>query len=218
MKRILPFLIVSVVGILAIASAVMLYRSKHASHLTMTSETKESSGSVHSIGPENALVTLDEFGDFQCPPCGRISDPLAQLQKEYNLRLIFHEFPLVQFHKHALEAARAAEAAGLQRRFWEMHDVLFHNQANWSNAENVQTLFKVYANMIGLDVERFDKDMTNKKVSDLIEKDQNQGVSLGVKNTPTIFLNNREIDPKELNTTGLRAAIEAAVKSANPSS
>jgi protein-disulfide isomerase len=72
--------------------------------------------------------------------------------------------------------------------------------------------------MIGLDVERFDKDMTNEKVSDLIEKDQNQGVSLGVKNTPTIFLNNREIDPKELNPTGLRAAIEAAVKSANPSS
>jgi protein-disulfide isomerase len=218
MKRVLPFVIVSVVAIMAIAAALLLYRSKQHSQLSMTSGAKESSGSVHTLGPENASITLDEFGDFQCPPCGRLSNPLAEFQKEYNLRLIFHEFPLVQFHKHALEAARAAEAAGLQGRFWQMHDLLFQNQPNWSNADDVQTLFKVYASMIGLDVERFDKDMATEKISDLIEKDQNQGTALGVKNTPTIFLNNREIDPKKLNPVDLREEIETAKNGAKPSS
>jgi len=164
-------------------------------------------------------VTLEEFGDFQCPPCGKISEPINQLQHEYGhqVRLIFRNFPLIN-HQHAREAAYAAEAAGLQDRFWQMHDLLYKEQAVWSNSTDARALFSAYAGYIGLNIERFKIDIDSDKVKERVAADQKQGASIGVKNTPTIFVNNKEIDPKNLNPTDLRAAIDAAVKNAKPPS
>jgi protein-disulfide isomerase len=223
MKRYLPFLIVALVAAGAVGGGAVLYRAKRPHPLTIPKEKSASaakeSGEGHVLGPADAPVTLQEFGDFQCPPCGRLSEPINQLQRDYKekLRLVFRNFPLIN-HLHARDAAYAAEAAGLQGHFWEMHDVLYREQAVWSNSADARALFAAYAGYIGLNTERFKLDMDSEKVKERVDADQKQGLSLGVKNTPTIFVNNTEIDPKSLNPAQLRAAVDAALKQTKPSS
>lgn len=223
MKRYLPFLIVAVVAAAAIGGGTVLYRAKQPKILTIPKEQSApattESGEVHMLGPADAPVTLEEFGDFQCPPCGRLSEPINQLQHDYSrqVRLIFRNFPLIN-HLHAREAAYTAEAAGLQGRFWQMHDALYREQAVWSNSADARALFNAYAGYIGLNLERFKLDMDSEKVKERVEADQKRGLALGVKNTPTVFLNNKEIDPKKLEPNDLHAAVDDAVKNAKPRS
>jgi protein-disulfide isomerase len=223
MKRYLPFIIVALVAIAAICGGAALYRNKRPHTVTLSKERNPAapneSGEVHTQGPANAPVTLEEFGDFQCPPCGKLSEPLNQIQRDYKgqVRLIFRNFPLIN-HLHAREAAYAAEAAGLQGRFWQMHDALYREQAVWSSSADVHALFAAYAGYIGLNIERFKIDMESPKVKERVDADQKQGLALGVKNTPTIFLNNKELEPKNLNPPALRASVDAAIKAAKPSS
>ena len=174
---------------------------------------------MHLLGPKDAPVTLEEFGDFQCPPCGALSDPINRLQQDYGaqLRVIFRHLPLAA-HKHAREAAYAAEAADMQGRFWQMHDLLYREQSVWSKAVDVQPLFNSYAGILGLDVDRFKKDIESEKVRERVASDQKKGAAIGVQNTPTIFVNNHAVAPTALNPADLRAAIDEAVKSAKPSS
>ncbi len=201
----------------------MLYRAKRIAAAPISKESepsgKASGESTHVLGPKDAPVTLEEFGHFQCPPCGALSDPINQLQHDYgsHLRVIFHHFPLAT-HQHAREAAYAAEAAHMQGRFWQMHDLLYREQSVWSKAADVQSLFSSYAGILGLNVERFKKDMESEKVRARVDSDQKHGASIGVQNTPTIFLNNKALAPTALSPADVRAAVDAAVKSAKPSS
>jgi protein-disulfide isomerase len=216
MKRYLPFVIVALVAILTLGAGIMLYRAKRPVPVTISKEKgvgQESPEKVHARGPANAAVTLEEFGDFQCPPCGALEEPLQQIERDYasSLRLIFRNFPFTN-HEHAYAAAYAAEVAGLQGRFWEMHDLLYREQAVWAKTQDVQSLFNSYAGMIGLDLERFKKDAGGEEVKAKVESDRKRGEALGVKNTPTIFINNQSVPPASLNPTDLRAAIDAAVK------
>jgi protein-disulfide isomerase len=217
MKRILPFLIVIAVGAATVTGGTLLYRAKRPVQLTMTEDAGASA--EHTIGPANARITLLEFGDFECPPCGRLSEPLSQLQHEFSsqLRLVFYNFPLPN-HKHAREAAWAAEAAGLQGKFWQMHDLLYKDQEVWANSTDAEVLFNAYASYIGLDARKFRIDMVGEEVRQRVAADQKKGTSLGVKNTPTIFVNKREVDPKRLNPTDLHSEIDAALKQGKPSS
>jgi protein-disulfide isomerase len=217
MKRYLPFIIVAAVAITTLGSGAILYRAKLPRSLTIP-EDKSVSGkgdteSMHIRGNANARVTLEEFGDFQCPPCGSISSFLDELVKEYdpNLRIVFRNFPLTM-HEHARDAALAAEAAGLQGRFWEMHDVLYREQATWSKAGNARELFESYAGMIGLNLDQFKKDMQGEKARARVDSDQERANSLGVKITPDVFINDRQIAPTDKTPEGLRAAINAALK------
>ena len=219
MRRYLPFAIVSAIALATISSATILYRAKRKPALVMSKNgsAAETAGDIHASGNPNAPVTLEEFGDFQCPPCAMLSEPINQFEKDYrpNLRVVFHNFPL-PVHAHAREAALVAEAAGFQGHFWEMHDLLYREQAIWSKAVDVRTLFNAYAGMLNLDVERFKKDMDGEQVSERVIADQKQGASLGVQKTPTIFLNNRAVEPESLNPAALRAQVVEAVK-AKPS-
>jgi protein-disulfide isomerase len=194
----------------------MLYRAKRPIPLTISEEKgaeKEKPQSIHVRGPAQAPVTLEEFGDFQCPPCGMISEPLLQIEKDYGpkIRVIFRNFPFPN-HQHALEAAYTAEAAGLQGRYWEMHDLLYKEQSNWSNAPDVKQLFVSYAKMLGLEMDRFETDVAGPTVKARVTADQERGRSLGVNATPSIFINNQGVPPKSLNPTALRAAIDEALK------
>src|SRR5438128_11068749 len=131
MKRYLPFIIVALVGLLAVGGGAFLYRAKRSANPTpkiSKTETLPSGESIHALGPADAAVTLEEFGDFQCPPCGILSEPINQLQKQYNLRVVYRNFPLA-IHAHAKEADFAAEAAGRHGRFWQMHDLLYRERA-----------------------------------------------------------------------------------------
>jgi len=195
----------------------MLYRAKRPQLLTIPGGKalpgKGDAESVHIRGNPQAPVTLEEFGDFQCPPCGNIAVLIDELVKEYGprLRIVFRNFPLPN-HKYAREAALAAEAAGLQGRFWEMHDVLYREQAVWSKADNVRELLDSYAGMIGLNLDRFKKEMDAEKTNARVDSDHERGDSLGVQSTPTVFINNRQVGPNDKTPNGLRATIDAALK------
>ena len=216
MKRFLPFVIVAVVGLVTIGAGVILYRAKRPQTTAIPKAmgaSKEHAEEVHARGPANAAVTLEEYGDFQCPPCGGLEAPLQQIERDYasSLRVIFRNFPFT-IHEHAHEAAYAAEAAGLQGRFWEMHDLLYREQSVWAKSSDVQSLFDSYAGMIGLNLERFKKDVSGEQVKAKVEGDRKRGEALGVRNTPTIFINDESVPPTSLNPTALRAAVDAAVK------
>jgi len=135
---------------------------------------------------------------------------LKQLESEYGpvkLRLIFREFPLVPTHAHALAAARAAEAAGLQGKFWEMHDMIYEHQKDWHDAFDVRPIFEEYATKIGLDLNQFRRDNSSEIVEQRIFLDGKRGHSLGVKGTPTVFLNGREVPFESLAPDKLKALI-----------
>ena len=208
MKRFLPFIIVTAVALITFAGGYGLYRSKKFS----PTATSGAAGGIHIRGQADAAVTIEEFGDFQCPPCGTMSGLLHKFGEEYGsrLRLIFHNFPLA-VHEHARQAAIAAEAAQEQGKFWEMHDVLYKQQAIWSKAPDVPELFNGYAQSIGLDVERFKKDLLKPEVVARVDADQKLGASRGVTSTPTLFVNNALLPPTDINPGGVKKAIETAL-------
>ena len=216
MKRYLPFVIVFGVALVTLGSGTMLYRAKLPQVKNIPDTQSVSAGtdsSAHIRGKPDAPVTLEEFGDFQCPPCGQFAGFAEELLKEYDsrLRVVFRNFPLPA-HEHAREAAMAAEAAGFQGKFWVMHDTLYREQSAWSKAPNARELFESYAGTIGLNVDQFRKDMESDKARERVDSDHALGDSLGIKVTPTLFINNRPVEPQEKNPEGLRATINAALK------
>jgi protein-disulfide isomerase len=152
---------------------------------------------------------IEEYGDYQCPPCGLLFHDLKTIEKEYGtqIRFVFRHFPL-QGHKHAVIAAHAAEAAGLQGHFWEMHDMIYQNQLSWSPADDARPVFIKYAQDLKLDVERFTRDMDSPEVAARVASDYQRGAGLGVGGTPTIFINGREMNPNAVTLDGLRGALD----------
>ncbi|HEY0368960.1 MAG TPA: thioredoxin domain-containing protein [Chthoniobacterales bacterium] len=216
MKRYLPFVIIILVAVATVSAGVFLYHKKVAEltpKAVAAGESKAGAAEVHVRGPQKAPVTLEEFGDFQCPPCGTLSSVLPRIEHDFGdqLRVIFRNFPLA-VHSHAAEAARAAEAAGMQGKFWEMHDTLFHNQNVWSKEADVKPTFLNYAREIGLDATRFERDYDGEEPRTRVTADQARGTSLGVTSTPTLFINDQPLPPTSLNETALRAAIAAAAR------
>jgi protein-disulfide isomerase len=220
MKRYLPVLIIVVAFSLAAGGGIFLFLSKQrtlkaeaeAARPTLESTVgKPGARPPHIRGAITATITLEEFGDFECPPCGMLSPVLEQLEKDYGerLRVIFREFPM-PMHKHGLDAARAAEAAGLQGKFWEMHDMLYHNRFSWPGAADVVGLFADYAKTLKLDPERFKNDFAGPQVSARIAADKERASSLGVDRTPTLFIDDRQLPVSNFNPAGLHAAIDAA--------
>jgi protein-disulfide isomerase len=236
MKRILPFIIILVVLAAALGSAWYLTRSIPASPTLGSQSPAASPGSsaspvqqpvsgrgtgvpgaepAHVQGPATAPVRLEEFGDFECPPCGLFHPILEQMHTEFGdqMQITFREFPLVPTHQHALAAASAAEAAGLQGKFWEMHDLLYDHQKDWKDKFDVRPVFEDYAKQIGLDVERYKRDVTSDLVAQRIFQDGKRGHSLGVKGTPTVFINGREVPFENLPAEKLRVVIQNELRS-----
>lgn len=211
MKRYLPFVIVVAVALITFGSGFALYRAKKLA--APNAPTSGAASGNHIRGSKTAAVTIEEFGDFQCPPCGGMATILKKEEEEYGsrLRVIFHHFPLIN-HVHARAAAAAAEAADLQGKFWEMHDLLYREQGVWSKAEKVEPLFEGYASSIGADVERFKKDVKDPKVAERVEADQKLGNSRGVTSTPTLFVNGVALPPDQINQPGVHKAIETALE------
>ncbi|HEX8130041.1 MAG TPA: thioredoxin domain-containing protein [Pyrinomonadaceae bacterium] len=166
---------------------------------------------AHIRGRADAPLLLEEYGDFQCPPCGFFHPILKRLEGEYEtqMRVVFHHYPLRTMHKHAETAARAAEAAALQGKFWQMHDLLFEKQKEWKDTETARTIFLSYARTLGLDLDKFTRDLDSPAIGNRIRNDEAQATVRGVTGTPTVFINGREI-PFEVvtNYDSLRAVIE----------
>ena len=224
MKKILPFIIILLVLGVALVSAWAL---KKRSSGTVTPITNNPNSPPHAntndtvvtgvagaepphiLGPNSAPAKLEEFGDFECPPCGALHPILVQMHKEFGdkLQITFREFPLAPAHQHAIAAASAAEAAGLQGKFWEMHDLLYENQKTWHEAFDVRPIFEGFAKQIGLDMNRYQNDLNSDQVAERILNDGKRGHSMGVKGTPTVFLNGREVPFESLPSDKLRVLI-----------
>lgn len=147
-------------------------------------------------GKSDAPVTLIEYTDFQCPACAAYYPIVKQLSDEMGdqLRLVVRHYPLVTIHKNALSGSRAAEAAGRQGKYWDMYDLLFAHQAEWSLAEDpLKSILPAYAGQIGLDVDKFRADMVDSTLDNKITADRQTGNDLKITGTPSFFLNGKLI-------------------------
>jgi protein-disulfide isomerase len=230
MKRILPFAIIILVLGVAVAGAYYLKTASSPASVPAPSPTSSSPATpgsspvagpatsnsapgatpAHKLGPDSAPVKLEEFGDFECPPCGMVHPILEQMHNEFGdqLQIIFREFPLTALHRHAVTAASAAEAAGIQGKFWEMHDLIYEHQADWKAQFDVRPIFEGYAQQIGLNIDKYKSDLNGQVVAERLFQDGKRGHALGVKGTPTIFINGREIPFESLPADKLRAIIK----------
>lgn len=232
-RRYLPFIIIGGVLAALVVAALVFMRSDNSNAQSGNASASKAGGNTsmpapaprrapmpgaqppHAVGPEAAPVVLEEFGDFQCPPCGRMHPVIQQIEKDYGdrLRFVFRHYPLQQIHKNAFSAARAAEAAGMQGKFWEMHDVIFDNQTQWAESAEPRPTFVEYARRIGLNVEKFQADVAHQDTADRIGADYQRGASMGVTGTPSFFVNGRELPAVEaLSETYLRAQIDQALR------
>ena len=218
-RRYLPFLIIAAVAIGAATAGTLIYRAKHARIAALAAQTAaDNSGGkpgavpAHAHGPANAVVTLEEFADFQCPPCAALAELLRTFEKEFQgkLRIVFRQYPL-EMHKHARMAALGSEAAGLQGRFWEMHELLYKKREEWANAPDFRPLLNTYASTIGLDMDRFARDLEGPETQTRLKLDRERAASLSVNATPTVFINGRVAGPAQRTPDGLRAAIQEAI-------
>jgi protein-disulfide isomerase len=140
----------------------------------------------HVSGPQNALVELVEYGDYQCPHCGAAHPVVKAIMKAYgkDLKFVFRNFPLSEAHPYAEAAALAAEAAGKQKKFWEMHDMIYEHQ----NILDGRALLE-FASALGLDMKKFEKDITDSRIAEKVSSDFESGMRSGVNGTPSFFIN-----------------------------
>jgi protein-disulfide isomerase len=177
------------------------------SHSLTASLTPPAGKRDHSQGSSSAVVTLLEYGDYQCPFCGDAYPIIKRLQEHFGdqLRFAFRNFPLVRIHAFAQRAAEAAEAAGGQGKFWTMHDYLFEHQ-DVLDADN----FVRAAGTLGLDKVKFDREVAEHVYAGRVQEDIQSGIDSGVGGTPTIFINGvRNDDDDDFET--LKAKVEEAI-------
>ena len=156
-------------------------RTEEAPQLTLPVSERD-----HAQGPAQAPLTLVEYGDYQCPGCGAVFPVVKHLQATLGdkLRFVFRNFPLTQAHPFALIAAEATETAGLLRKFWPMHDVIYQNQADLS-----PKALAAWAHGLGLDDDRLQKSIERPEIGKRIKEDRSSGIRSGVNGTPTFFIN-----------------------------
>ena len=152
--------------------------------------------SEHVAGKLDSQVTLIEYGDFQCPACKSFFPLVNEIKNTYGdrIKFQFRHFPLVQIHNNAFIGSRAAEAAGKQGKFFEMHDLLYENQDSWSTASNPATILESYATQLGLELDKFKTDMNSASVADTINADVKAAQATGGNSTPTFVLNGKRIE------------------------
>lgn len=185
----------------------------------------EQNGNIadHTKGSDANKILLVEYGDYQCPSCGGAHPNINELMEEYGdtVTLVFRNFPLTSIHPNARAAGAVAEAAGLQGKFWEMHDMLYDRQSDWSSLDATQrtTIFKNYAEGLNLDIEKFNTDIAAANVNAKINFDMALGKSVNVSATPTFFLNGEKIDDTtssgivQGDLTAIKAKLDALIKS-----
>lgn len=202
-SRWIIFVLICIVTI----GGLILLSKKDTVNVADTDPTKAISESAtaigdHVYGNKAAKVVLIEYGDFQCPGCGGAFPQLKTLKEAYKdkIAFIFRNFPLTTIHPNALAAATAAEAAGLQGKYWEMHDKLYENQNAWSgiDASKRTDVFTGYASDISLDTEKFKNDLSDQKVVAKINRDRALGNKLGVNSTPTLYLGSEKVGNEEV--------------------
>lgn len=183
------------------------------------SKGKAGTPTHHVEGQGQTGVLLQEYGDYECPFCGQYYPIVKQVQQEFNQQITFQfvNFPLISIHQNAFAGARAAEAAALQNQFWQMHDLLYQTQNQWSTASDPTAFFSQYAQQLGLNVTQFKSDYASSKVNDSINADMARGNKLGISGTPSFFLDGKQVQVGE-NVQAFEQVIKAEIakKAGNP--
>ncbi len=155
------------------------------------------------VGNPKAKNVFIEYADYQCPACAEYSAMLKQVTTAFpDTVFVFRYFPLVQIHPNAVESALAAEAAGAQGKYWEMHDLLFQKQQDWEGLADPQTLnaFAQYAQQVGVaNIDQFKSDVTNQKYKPVIQQDFNEAMGLGLPGTPSFYFNGHLLQNADVN-------------------
>ncbi|MBS1796648.1 MAG: thioredoxin domain-containing protein [Acidobacteria bacterium] len=155
---------------------------------------------AYQTGNPDAKYKIEVFVDFQCPTCAVFGQKLNALKAKYpnDISIVFRNFPLaIPAHDKARAAAKAAEAAGQQGKFWEMYDLLLRHQKRWSRSNSADVIFNAYAKKLGLDVEAFKRDLESEEVVVRIDRDIQRGRSLNINATPTVLLNGNKLTFEE---------------------
>jgi protein-disulfide isomerase len=219
---ILGAIIIVFIGVFAISQ-----KSDSSSSGSNNSSGSQATNHVQGNGAKG--VTLVEYGDYECPICEAYYLPLKQMVSQYNndIHFQFRNLPLSAIHQNAFAGARAAEAAGLQNKYWQMHDKLYENQNQWATSSSPQDMFNTYAQQIGLNVTQFKQDYASSKVNDAINADLAVFDKTGQdKATPTFFLdgqylaNTALVDPQTgaPSADKIGAVVKAEIAKKNPSS
>jgi protein-disulfide isomerase len=227
MKKYLPFAVIIIVLAAAIGLSFVLWKNRGGPtanpNSNSTFETtapgagspapnqspNESAGLTRPNVKVSSPVVIEEYGDYQCPPCGQLYPELKNIEIEYGnqVQIVFRHFPLMKIHKNALLAAHAAEAARNQNKFWEMHDRLYRNQKDWAELADPKPVFESYARQLNLKLDQFDGDLQSNLIDQRISADMQRGTSMGVTGTPTVFLDSHLLRYEATNTEGLRRGI-----------
>jgi len=189
-------------GIIVILGAFFVISQNSSSNKSSNQSTNSTAQPTNNVIGDNAKgVTLVEYGDFQCPVCGLYYQTVKDLTTKMkpDIKFQFRNLPITQIHPNAFAAARAAQAAALQGKFWEMHDQLYTNQSTWASSTAPLAFFKTYAKAIGLDMTKFEKDYASTATNDVINADIAEFNKTGQQvATPTFFVNGKVIDNKDL--------------------
>ncbi len=193
---------------------------------TAIQPASKSDGNIadHALGKADSKVVLIEYGDYQCPGCGAANPGIEKVTDQYKgvIAYVFRNFPLTTIHQNALAAAGAAEAAGLQGKYWEMHHLLYQDQSEWDTLSGTErtNMFTSYAKSLGLNETQFQADLSSNAVSQKITYDQAIGQKVGVDSTPSLYLNGTKLssniisDVQQGSGNLLRDALDAQLKAA----
>lgn len=202
-----------IIVVIALLVGVFTITNNKKDEETTQNSSNSSQGSNHVAGLADSKVTLLEYADFQCPACKSYFPILTQLKAEYGDRVAFQfkHFPLVQIHPNAFMASRAAEAAGKQDKFFEMHDLLFENQDTWSTASNPSKTFEGYAQQLNLDLEKFKTDSADSSTANIINADVKSAQASGANSTPTFLINGKKIDKNPQSIEDFKKLLDEAL-------
>ena len=210
MKRFLPFIIIGATLLVVVGVGWTMLRDRRSAQGTLALPEAATTPTGKAKTTSTHVVTIEEYGDYQCPPCGLLYPELKKIESEYgsSIRIVFHHFPLTKMHKNALAAAHAAEAAARQNHFWEMHDRLYLNQKAWKDETDPRPTFVGYARDLGLDTAKFTADMNSREVDEKISNDVQQAEARGITATPTLVLDGNELRTEATTPQGIRRAID----------
>jgi protein-disulfide isomerase len=200
------FIIVVIITVILILGGVLIFSGKSSTNIPIGKVSAsllipqgaiETSGIVNGSylpASSSATVTLVEFGDYECPACGEYNPIVKQALTDYvgKITYIFRNYPLAQ-HANAQISSDAVEAAGLQGKYWQMHDKVYDTQNDWINLSDPTSIFAGYAKDLGLNVDQFTKDLSSSTIKNIVQNDLNDGNTIGITETPTFYLNGQKM-------------------------
>lgn len=207
---------IAIIIILVLSFFGIVYISKDKKANAPTTGNKTIQATEHKLGEGKKGVTLIEYGDFECPACGAYYPLIKQVKQKYgdDITFQFRNFPLVQIHRNAMAAHRAAEAAAKQNKFFEMHDKLYEGQQQWKDEPNPSLTFEAYARELGLDVEKFKRDAASGEINDIINADIKAGQDIDATSTPTFVINGKKVEQNPRDLESFYKLIDDAIKEA----